>query len=122
ACRGDESDYRSIAFERGGQRTRPGVLPVRLHADVREHLRKIHLKLVRRRVLAGVIARAAVVAEIGEIREIALGEGQAPLERGKNRAKAFAITAGVADARHALTLFDKREGNGSSLRHGERPL
>ena len=110
ARRARQGHRKAIALEQGSQSTRPGVLPVRLHPDVREHLGKIHLEFVRRRVLAGVIARAAVVTEIGEVREVAFGEAQAALERWKDCAEAFAIPAGVADARHALTLFDQRDG------------
>ena len=121
ARRGDEADGHAIALEQRGERTRPSVLPVCLQADVREHFRKVKLELVRRRVLAGVIAGAAVVAQVGEVCEVALGEAQSPLERRKDRAKAFAITAGIADARHSRALFDQRDGNRSRRRHGARP-
>ena len=121
ACGGDEGHGYPIALEQRGERIWPGILPVRLQADVGEHFRKVQLEFVRRCVLAGVITGAAVVAEVGEVCEVGLGEAQSPLERRKDRAKAFAVTAGVADARHSRALFDQRDGNRSRQRHGARP-
>src|SRR5690349_7975094 len=70
---------------------RQRVLAVRRETYLGEHARKIELELVRRRVLAGVEARAAVVAEVGEIVDVGLGKVEPPLERGEHRAIALAV-------------------------------
>ena len=121
AGRGCEAHDDTVALEERTQRAGPRVLAVGCAADLGHHLRKIELELVRRRVWAGVIARAAVVAQIGHVGEIALGERDAPLERGKDSAVPFAIAAGIADARHALALRDESDRKRSRRRHGVQP-
>jgi hypothetical protein len=52
---------------------------------------------MRRRVLTGVITAAAVVAQVGEIAQIARRELPPQFYGGKNGAISLTITAGVAD-------------------------
>ncbi len=76
---------------------RPGVVDVGLAAHPRHRPRHVDRELVRRRVLAGVQAGAAVVAEVGEVVDVGLGELEPARHRRKDGAKAFAVAAGVAD-------------------------
>src|SRR5439155_12586942 len=121
AYRHDQADDKSVALESPGKGAGPGESPVGRAPDLREHLREVELELVRRGVLAGVVARAAAVAEIGEIGKVAFGEAQAPLQRRKDRAVALAIAARVANARHPPTFVDELDGNRFKRRHGVRP-
>src|SRR5207249_5440737 len=107
ACRSNQADDKPVALESPSKSAGPGVSPVSLAPDLREHLREVELELVRRRVLAGVVARAAVVAEVGEISEVIFGEGEPPLQRRKDRTIAFAIAARIANARHPPAFVDK---------------
>jgi hypothetical protein len=66
----DACDH-AIALEQLCQRIGPRVLLVRFDPQIRQQLRKVQLELVRRRVLARVVAGSAVVAEIREVSEIA---------------------------------------------------
>ncbi len=95
----------SVAPEESGKRTRPGVALVCLQAKLRQDSWQIQRELVRRSVLAGVIAAAAIVAEVGEIAQIAAGELTAQLDGRKDGAIAFAIPAGVADFHEAAGLL-----------------
>ena len=88
--------------ERGAKRRRPAILFVRCEADLRERPRHVDAELVRRRVLAGVKTLAAVVAQVREIGEIALGERQPVFHGRKHRAISFAVAAGVAHRHHVL--------------------
>src|SRR5690606_29158119 len=86
-----------------GAREEPGprvALP-RLRAHLRHEPREVERELVRRCVLAGVEAGAAVVAEVAEVADVALGEGEAALQRREGGAVALAVAAGVADRQHA---------------------
>src|SRR2546428_12651698 len=74
----NQADDKTVALESPRKGAGPGVLLVCLRPDFSEHLREVELELVRRRVLAGVVARSAVVAGVGEISEIAVGAGEAP--------------------------------------------
>src|SRR5580692_11242460 len=60
---------------------------------------------MRRGILARVITFAAVVAEVGEVVQIAGGETLALLHGGEDGAVAFAVAAGVADAHDALAFL-----------------
>src|SRR5580698_2534074 len=74
---------------------------------------------MRRGVLARVITFAAVVAEVGEVIQIAGGETLTLLHGGEDGAVAFAIAAGVADAHDTLAF--RREISGQhELPHGLR--
>ena len=94
----------SVAPEDSGKRARPGVSLVCLQAKLRQDFGQIQRELVRRSVLAGVIAAAAIVAEVGEIAQIAAGELAAQFDGRKDGAIAFAIPAGVADFHEAPGL------------------
>src|SRR2546428_155375 len=61
ARRSNQADDKTVALESPRKGAGPGVLLVCLRPDLSEHLREVELELVRRRVLAGVVARAAVV-------------------------------------------------------------
>ena len=76
-------------------------------ADLGQHLGDVDLKLVRRRELAIVVARAAAMAEVGQVVEIAVEEGAARFHGRKDGAQAFAIAAGVADRHQAVCLGER---------------
>jgi hypothetical protein len=57
-----------------------------------------------RGIHAGVEAGAAIVTEVGEIDNIAIGEDVSPLQRGIDRAVALAETTAVADIELPLRL------------------
>jgi hypothetical protein len=122
AERGREADHRAVLTERAPEPIGPRVLAVGFAAHLREHAREVELELVRRRVLAGVEAGAAVVAEVGEVVHVAFGEFQAPLERREHRAVALAVAAGVADREDALRFGDECvERHGARHGHDAQP-
>jgi hypothetical protein len=59
---------------------------------------------MRRRVLAGVQAGAAVVAEIGEVVDVGLAKLQPPRHGREHGAKTFAVAAGIADLQYTRHL------------------
>ena len=83
---------------------RPGVFGVGVDPQVGERARQVDRELVRRRVLAGVQAGAAVVAQVGEVMHVVATEFEAPRHRREHRAKAFAVATGVADREFARGL------------------
>ena len=118
AERGDDADDETVACESAGQRLRPGIGRIGFGARDRQRLGNVDVELVRRRELAVDVAGAAGMAEIGEIVEIAVGEGAAHLHGGKYRAKTLAIAAGIAD-RHQTVGFVK---NSSSVHVSPLPV
>ena len=70
---------------------------VTLGADFREAGGNVDAELVGRGILTGVVAALAVVAEVGEVVEVPLGEVAPELHGGEDGAEAFAVAAGVAD-------------------------
>ena len=110
------------AFVEGApQPGRPGVPLPALLPHFGERRRQVEGELVRLRVLAGVVAAAAVVAEVGELRDVARGEDLLAGHRGEDGAIALAIAAGVADLDLAARLVDGRWRRRSVKRHGRRP-
>ena len=79
------------------KRARPGVDRVGFVAQLGQRARHVDVELVRRRILAVRQAGAALVAEIGEVVQVAAAEGAPHLHRREHRAQALAIAAGVAD-------------------------
>jgi len=61
----------------------------------------VDFEFMRRRVLAGMKAGAAVMAKIGEVMKIGGGKSEPALHRRKNRAKPLAVAARIANAHHA---------------------
>ena len=104
AERGDEADDEPVARERAGEGAGPGIGGVGFGARHRQRLRHIDVEFMRRRELAVGVARAAAVAEIGEIVEVAVGKRAAHFHRRKHRAETLAIAAGIAD-RHQPVGF-----------------
>ncbi len=87
----------AVALVELAQRGRPGVVGIGLAAHLGHGLGHVHGKLVRRCVLAGVQAGAAVVAQVGDEMDVGLAELQPPRHGGEHGAKAFAVAAGIAD-------------------------
>ncbi len=100
----------AVAAIRARERRGPGVLLVRRGADLRQRARNVDPELVRRRVLAGVEALAAVVAQVGEVVHVAGGEVEAPLHGREDRAVALAIAAGIADGHLPRALAHQFNG------------
>jgi hypothetical protein len=68
-------------------------------------LRHVDGKFVRRRVLAGMQAGAAVVAQVGQEMDVGLAEFEPSRHGREHRAKTLAVAAGIADlhlARHLV--------------------
>jgi hypothetical protein len=60
---------------------------------------------MRRRILAGVQTRTAVVTQVGQIMNVSFAKLQAPRHGGENRTKALAIAAAIADLKLAGNFF-----------------
>jgi len=82
----------------------PAIFPVGIHAYFRQRFGDIYGEFVRRRVLAGVEAFRAVVAEVRQVIQIGLGKNQPPFHGRKYGAEAFAIAARVTN-RHETISF-----------------
>ena len=100
----------AIAPIQRAQGLRPGMVFVGLHTHARHGLRYVHRELVGRRVLAGMQAGAAVVAQIGQVVHVGHAELESARHRGKHRAKGFAIAAGIADLHLPRHLGHFRRG------------
>src|SRR5207249_11512925 len=87
--------------------TRPRIFHVRLRSNLREDLWYINGELVRGRVLAGVIALGAVVAEVRKVVDVGFAECLPALHSGEDGAIAFAVPAGVADHHQAFAFGDQ---------------
>ncbi|MDT4857618.1 hypothetical protein FQZ97_920500 [compost metagenome] len=93
----------AVALVELSQRGWPGVVGVGLPPHGGHGLRHVDRKLVRWRVLAGMQAGAAVVAQVGQEVDVGLAEFEPARHGRKHGAEAFAVAAGVADlhlARH----------------------
>ena len=112
----------AAAVEQAAERSRPGIALPAFGADFGQGRGDVQGKGVRLGILAGVIAAAAVVAEIGQLREVRVAEGAFAEHRRKHVAIALAIAAGVADLRLAPRLGDGAGlCRGQIKRHGRRP-
>jgi hypothetical protein len=67
----------------------PGIFSIRSRPDPGKRPGHIHCKLVRRRVLAGVVTLGAVVAQVCQIIHVRFAEIKPALHGGENRAVAF---------------------------------
>jgi len=103
----------AVALVKLAQRRRPGVVDIGLAAHFGHGFGHIDRKLMRRRILAGVQAGAAVVAQVGQEVDVGLAEFQPARHGRKHRAKALAVATGVADLHLPadLGLFGSEDGN-----------
>jgi len=69
--------------------------------------REIQGKFMRLGILARIVAATTIVAQVCEMADIAIGKGFLTCQRGKDRAEAFAIAAGVTNLGLAAGLLDK---------------
>ena len=114
-----EQQREAAPREQGARPRRPGVAPVGRPADGGQRARHVDPERVRRRILAGVQARAAVVAQVRQVAEVGLREVEAALDGRKDGAEAFAVAAGVADARRVPPrLEEPRRQRRPGLRPG----
>src|SRR4029450_8796282 len=102
----EETGPQVVMPEGGRQEHRPAIRLVRFRANLRHRPRDVDAELVRRRILAGVKKLATVVAQVGEIRQIARRKCQAVLHRRKYGAELLAVTARIADGHHVLATYD----------------
>src|SRR5262249_273444 len=101
-------------LEQTGKDSRPAKFAVGIRAQLGHELGNVDREFVGRRILARVVAIAAIETEVGEINQIALGKSSPPFHRGKNRAVSFAVAAGIADCHLPITFFDQlRQQHGS---------
>ena len=89
--------HEAVALVQPPQRGRPSVVRVGAHAHPGHRLRHVDGKFVWRRVLAGVQAGTAAVAQVGQVVDVGRRKLQPPRHRRKHRAEALAVAAGVAD-------------------------
>ena len=113
ASRQRQRQRHAVVLVQAPERRRPGVVGIGLHAHPGHRLRHVDREFMRRRVLTGVQAGAAVVAQICQIIDVRLAEFEPPCHRREHRAKAFAVAAGIADL-HLAGYF----GLGRAWRHG----
>ena len=102
----DDADRKPVARKQSRQRSRPGIGGIGFGTGDCQRLRHVDVIFVWRRELAVGVAGAAGMTEIGEIVQIAVGEGAAHLHRRKHRAQALAIAAGIADRHQAVGLLE----------------
>ncbi len=110
----------AVALVEPAQRRRPGEVGIGLQAHLGHGLRHVDGELVRRRVLAGVQAGAAVVAQIGQVVHVGLAEFQPARHGRKDGAKAFAVAAGIADLQLARHFRLGRAGHHLTVGQGPR--
>ena len=96
-CQGQGQAVFLVQLAHGG---RPGIVGIGLAAHFGHGLGDVDAEFVRRCVLAGVQAGAAVVAEIGQVMHIGLTELQTARHGREHGAETFAIAAGIADLHH----------------------
>ena len=95
---GDDHHQRQpVALKQPRERARPGEFGPCLGAPLCKRQRHIDGEFMRRRILAGMIAGPAMMAEIGKLRRIADIEQAAAFHRRKDGAEPLAIAAGIAD-------------------------
>src|SRR5688500_6561630 len=90
------------------------MLAIGLGSQLSHELWDIDAEFVRRRILASVIAVAAIEAEVCEVHKIGFSEHAALLHRREHRAVALAVAAGIAD--HHLSPSLIRSGTGMTRR------
>ncbi len=114
-------DPEPVPLEDPAKASWPSMIRIAFGAQFGEGAGQVHAPLMRRRVLAGVIASFAVVAEVREVGQVAVGEGSAQLHRREDRAVALAIAAGIADLHGAAGLGERGRDGACALR-GWHPL
>ena len=100
-------DREPLPLEKTGEARGPGKPRPILGPGLGEDARDVHRELVRRDVLAGIIATPAVVAKMRELHDVAIGEDTLPVDRREDGAIAFAIAAGIADLDLPAGLGDR---------------
>jgi hypothetical protein len=106
AAKRNQTHRQSVPLEQAGEKRRPAILAVSVRAQLAQELRDVHGELMRRRVLASVVAVAAIEAEVGEIDEIGFAENSALLHRREHGAVTLAVAAGVADRHLPRAVFN----------------
>ncbi len=91
----------AVALVKRAQTCWPRIVHVGLHAHLRHRLRHVDGELMRRRVLARMQARAAVMTEVRKEVHVGAAELEAVGHCGEYGAKAFAVAAGIADLHDA---------------------
>ena len=107
-------DCRPALVEGAGEAARHRKILPAFAADGCQCRRQVEGEFMRFRILAGIIAAAAIVAEIGELGDVAEREGALAVDCRKDGAEALAIAAGVADL--DLGAVPRRPGPGRSAR------
>ena len=98
----DERDPLGVTLEQALEHAGPGIVAVGLGAQLGERLQDVDGELVRRRVLARVIAALTAMAQVGEIRHVPVRERQPLVHRRKDSAIPLAVPARVADLHDAF--------------------
>jgi hypothetical protein len=106
----DDADRKPVAFEQASERSRPSIGLIAIATEFRQRLRHVDIEFMRRSKLTIVQAGTATVAEVCQVVEISVGERAAHLHGRKDRTKAFAVPAGIADRHQPVGLG--KEGAG----------
>ena len=106
ADRGDEPDQEGVVPVQARQHPGPGVVRIGIGPQPGQGLGHVYRKFMGRRVWTGVVAGAALEAQVGQIDEI-LGVESAPALHGReHRAEALAVPAGVADGHDPIGFLE----------------
>jgi hypothetical protein len=67
--------------------------------------RDIQHEFMGRGILAGVVAVAAIVAEVGQVVQVLTCKDPSELHGGKHRTESLTVAAGIADRHHPLSFL-----------------
>src|SRR4029450_9615491 len=96
-----------VTCESNGQESRPAIVFVRSCSNLGQCTWHVDPEFVGGRVLTGVKAFAAVVAEVCEVRQVNLRKGETTFHRGEDRTVRFAVPAGVAHSHDVLAVSEQ---------------
>ena len=96
-----------LTCESDGQEFRPAIVFVRSRSNLGQRAWHVDPEFVGGRVLTGVEAFAAVVAEVGEVRQVHLRKGETTFHRREDRTVPFAVPAGVAHSHDVLAVSEQ---------------
>ena len=105
AEQGHQEHIETVGLEEPPQELRPGKFLPRLLPELCHDHGVVQVEFVRRGILAGIIAAAAVVAEIGKVLQFLIRKLAAQFHNGEDSAETFTVSAGIADGRAALRFF-----------------
>jgi len=79
------------------EKARPGKVPIRFQPEFAEGLGNVQIKLVGRRILACIVAIAAIVTKVRKVFKVLFRKDSPALHGGENCAKSLTIAACITD-------------------------